>query len=310
MPNSILTQDPVLAAEYILQGKLVIFPTETVFGIGASALDRDSCERIYVVKNRPKDNPFILHIDCVEKLNRYGYISPNYIHVVQKFSPGPITYILKKKMTSLYSSGLDTIGIRIPDHPVAQLMLRACDIPVAAPSANLSTRPSITRIEDIVETFSQKVDLILEGDCEVGIESTVIDLSTNPPIYLRPGKITYEELLHHFPDMIKFNSTSIDSSPISPGLKYRHYSPDSEVILVDSLANINQKLEFGQIGFNHFYDSNLSIKVIDNLDYMKKLFAFFIDCDKKKLKRAYCQIPQSGIGYDALMNRILKASSK
>lgn len=305
--KTILTNDPILAGEYLKKGKIVIFPTETVYGMGASSRSEEACKKIYQIKSRPIDNPFIVHVSSLEEMERIGVVAEHHRSAIQHLIPGPISFILPKKDLSIFSTNLPTIGIRIPSDPMIQKMLSISG-PVSAPSANVSGKPSLTHWEDVVEIFDGKVDLILKGNEPViGIESTVLDLSGEIPILLRPGKITEEELQELFPKL-QTNATST-IKPISPGLKYRHYSPDCKVELLESTTQIPNN-SFGFIGFETPKDSNFTVLVKNNLEYMKNLYKFFIDCDKKKLTIAYCQMPQDDKWKKSLLNRLEKAISK
>ncbi|MCX8000508.1 MAG: L-threonylcarbamoyladenylate synthase, partial [Leptospiraceae bacterium] len=218
-----LTEDIEKAAHYIKNGKLVLFPTETVYGLGASSWNFEACEKIYKVKGRPKDNPFIIHVGRIEDIFELGEVHPKYEELIYKFSPGPISFILRKRKKNLFSTGLPTIGIRVPSLPKTIEFLKLAG-PVSAPSANLSGKPSITKVEYLLETFQNSVDLLLLGEePEIGIESTVIDLSHENPILLRPGKISSNEIKNFLPNL-KIISKA-EEKPVSPGLKYRHYSP-------------------------------------------------------------------------------------
>lgn len=305
--KTVLTNDPEIAGNCLKENGVVVFPTETVYGIGASALCAEACNRVYQIKNRPRDNPFIVHLGDLNFIQKIAYVNDDsYWSVIHKFSPGPITYILSKKDPSVFSSGLATIGVRVPDLEITRNMLKTANLPIAAPSANLSGKPSITRFQDAVYVFNGLVDMILDGgDCKVGLESTVLDLSKKQTLLLRPGSISFEELQVYLPTLQKNNLDS-KQSPISPGLKYKHYSPDCEVILLNDMTNVDAN-DSGQIGFCLTFKTTFDVQIRDNIEYMQKLYSFFIDCDRKKLKRAYCEYPKKDSYYDALMNRLLKA---
>ncbi|MCE9499679.1 MAG: threonylcarbamoyl-AMP synthase [Leptospira sp.] len=304
-----ITEDPDLAGNCIRAGGIVIFPTETVYGIGCSAENESSCYQIYRIKKRPLDNPFILHVPDPDAIYDIAHVDPEFIPLIEKFSPGPLTYILPKKKAALFTSGLSTIAVRIPDYLPAIRMLTTAGVPVGAPSANFSGKPSGTRFEDIVSDFSGKVDMILRGgDSGIGIESTVVDLTGKDPVLLRPGKITEEELRAFLPRLRK-NKISENQAPVSPGLKYRHYAPDCEVILLENMSGIDEE-NSGQIGFKLVKKSVLDYALSDNVQYMHSLYSFFIECDKKKLKKAYCEMPKDDKYKDSILNRIVKAMNK
>ncbi|MDV6235075.1 L-threonylcarbamoyladenylate synthase [Leptospira ellisii] len=311
--DTILTDSPREAADILLSGGLVVFPTETVYGIGASALDEAACKKIYEVKNRPADNPLILHVKDLDSLRECGAVSEDALRVFKSFSPGPITGIFRKKNRDLFTAGLDTVAVRIPSHPTAAEFLRLANVPVAAPSANLSGRPSITKIEYILEEFFGKVDCILRGpDPTIGIESTVVSFVGQTPILLRPGWIDEADLKSVLATFEILNATD-PATPIesgipvlSPGLKYRHYAPSCKVILADSLANVPK--EAAQIGFTFFETRPFQILLGSNEDYMRSLYSFFVECDRRKIGEAWCEIPREGRGKRALLNRITKAA--
>ncbi|AOP34056.1 translation factor Sua5 [Leptospira tipperaryensis] len=312
--NTLITDSPLEAAKVLLRGGLVIFPTETVYGIGASAFDHKACRRIYEVKKRPSDNPLILHVENIAALKVCASVNPAGELVFQKFSPGAITGIFSKKDPNLFTADLKTVAVRIPSNPTAHSFLEFCNVPVAAPSANLSGKPSLTKMEYILEEFSGKVDCILKGEePKIGIESTVIDFTSDPPILLRPGFVDFQDLKEILPELQvliskdKTQNTSTDA-PISPGLKYRHYAPVCKVILTESLENVPQ--DAAQIGFQFYKDVTYQIQVFTNEDYMQFLYSFFVECDRRKIAEAYCEIPKEGRGKDALLNRITKAASK
>ncbi len=227
--QTIVSPDIEKASLVLKKGGVIIFPTETVYGIGADSRNLSACQKIYSIKNRPIDNPFIVHVDSFESMEKIAIIPKEYRKSIEQLIPGPITFILEKKDESIFSSGLSTIGVRIPSHNIANAILRFSNIPISAPSANLSGKPSITRSRDAINEFSGKVDFILTGeDSDIGIESTVVDLTGITPLLLRPGRISFSELGKFFPSIKKYKSISLDK-PVSPGMKYRHYAPDCDV---------------------------------------------------------------------------------
>ena len=310
--NTIVSSDVNHAALVLKQGGIVIFPTETVYGIGADSRNVTACEKIYKIKNRPADNPFIVHLDSIDSIDKIAIIPQKYKKVITHFSPGPIAYILEKKDDSIFSSGLRTIAVRVPSDVKTNSLLRIANIPVSAPSANLSGKPSITRCEDAISEFTGKVDFILTGlDSEIGIESTVLDFTGEIPILLRPGKISYSELKEFIPDIKKYetNISNPLEKPLSPGIKYRHYAPDCKVTLIESIENLEGD-SIGVIGVKNYSTVNFSKQINSNLEYMHYLYSFFIDCDKQKIKNAFCQFPLADEFKDVLLNRIEKAIMK
>lgn len=308
--DTIITVDLEEAGKCLANGGLVIFPTETVYGIGADSYNWKSCQKIYEVKNRPRDNPFIIHVHDVDTIFKLGYVKTEYEKLIKEFSPGPITYILSSNDPGLFSCNLPTVGLRVPSHKECIRLLKYSNIPISAPSANISGKPSITRHIDVVENFYGKVDMIFEASApEVGIESTVIDLSNEPPLYLRPGEISFDEVQKFIPGIIRPGEMT-HSFPKSPGLKYRHYAPDCDVIICETFHELKIDMNSARIGFEMEGSSELDFKISSNLEYMKNLYSFLNDCDKEKVKVAYCQVPKNDKYYEALMNRLTKASLK
>ncbi len=236
------------AAAIIRAGGLVVFPTETVYGLGGNGLSADASERIYAAKGRPSDNPLIIHV--AEPAEARAYTEPSdaawalYERLARAFMPGPLTVILPKADAVPYSTtgGLDTVAIRCPSHPVAHALIAAAGVPVAAPSANLSGKPSPTEAEHVVHDLEGRVDMILDGGaCEIGLESTIvkIDCDGEGPYLtlLRPGAITYDALTLVTPRVKIARAVSeqlaADEKPLSPGMKYRHYAPVSPLVLLD-----------------------------------------------------------------------------
>ena len=213
-------------AELIKKGEIVAFPTETVYGLGANALDENAVKKIFVAKNRPSDNPFIVHVNSISDAEKVAFVTEDAKKIFEKFSPGPITVVLKKKpiVPDCVTAGLDTVGIRMPSHKLAQEFLRECGVPIAAPSANVSKKVSPTEAQFVYDDLNGKIPAIIDGGrCDVGIESTVISLAGDRPVILRPGAITKEMLEEHITGVSNF-SGKVDVAP-APGMKYVHYSP-------------------------------------------------------------------------------------
>ncbi len=227
------------ASAILAAGGLVAFPTETVYGLGGNALSADAASRIYAAKGRPSDNPLIVHIAKPSDAEQYAYTNELYEKLAKAFMPGPLTVVLPKKESIPLSvtGGLDTVGIRCPGHPAARELIRLAGIPVAAPSANLSGRPSPTTAKHCLDDLDGRVDCIVDGgESEVGLESTIVKIAGDALTVLRPGAIT--------PDMLReiCPNVSLDASileklpdgvlPEAPGMKYRHYAPRAKVYLV------------------------------------------------------------------------------
>ena len=231
-------------AKLIKRGKLVAFPTETVYGLGANGLDKEAVAKIFIAKGRPGDNPLILHIAFREQVEPLvESISEEAKKIMEKFWPGPLTIIFKRSsiVPHVITAGLDTVAIRMPDHPIALEFIKASGVPIAAPSANTSGKPSPTQASHVLEDLKGKVHMIIDGgNTGIGVESTVLDLSETPPTILRPGGITLEELQKIIPNVVEDLSIIKDSKdiiPKSPGQKYRHYAPRAEMIVFTGEIN-------------------------------------------------------------------------
>jgi len=230
------------AAEIIRRGGLVAFPTETVYGLGADALNPEAVAEIYAAKKRPIDNPIIVHVAAKEEVYRLTEEAPDKAHkLMDIFWPGPLTLVLRasKVVPKITTGGLDTVGIRMPSHKVALALIRESTVPIAAPSANLAGRPSPTTAEHVKQDLSGWIDMILDaGPTKVGVESTVLDLTVNPPQILRPGGVSYERLKEVL-GQVEIHPAAIASRRIglsharSPGMKHRHYAPNAEMIVVE-----------------------------------------------------------------------------
>jgi len=234
-----------VAGEIIKNGGLVLFPTETVYGLGANGLDGNAVKKIYKAKGREQDNPLILHVsnfDMVPKIAKN--ISDIEYTLMKTFWPGPFTIILDRTeiVPDIVTAGLDTVGVRMPSGPIAKELISYADIPIAAPSANVSGRPSGTNISDIFEELSDKVDYIVDGgECEVGLESTVVRVVDGIPNILRPGKISPEDIKKAV-GIVKIDEHILkdietDEKVLSPGMKYKHYAPKAHCVLVYSEDN-------------------------------------------------------------------------
>jgi L-threonylcarbamoyladenylate synthase len=314
----------------ILRGGLVVFPTETVYGIGGNALDGEASRRIYAVKGRPSDNPLIVHIETPEELHNYVASIPKTAEVlIRRFWPGPLTLILKKRpiVPDQTTAGLDTVAIRCPSHPAAQALIRACGVPIAAPSANISGRPSSTTFAHVVADLSGLVDAIIDGgDSPIGLESTVLDLTSQTPTILRPGSIT-KSMLETALGQAVLDASAIrtTNAPRSPGMKYTHYAPQGEVVLlygemtaIATYANreiaLHPDLKTAVICATDYAPLFtgcyvLPIGLIDAPEEVAKhLFSALREMDERHMKRIFIHaFSESEIGA-AIMNRLLKAA--
>ncbi len=240
--ESKLTEILQTPAGILAKGGIVAFPTETVYGLGANALSEISVKNIYKAKGRPSDNPLIVHIADISQLDAVvSEIPPAAQAVIRRFWPGPISIIMKKNpgIPDCVTAGMDTVAVRMPENPEAEILLRLAGCPVAAPSANLSGKPSPTKPEHVIHDLDGRVDgIILGRNCDVGIESTVLDVTVNPPVILRPGIITAEDLEAVIGEVrIALRKEKNSSVPKAPGMKYTHYAPDAPMILFEGTSD-------------------------------------------------------------------------
>ena len=243
MQTQVLTANEeslALAARLLREGRLVAFPTETVYGLGANALDAEAVKAIFAAKGRPADNPLIAHIWDRAQLEGLVEIPDAAPALMDAFWPGPLTILMPRtsRVPDVVTAGLDTVAIRMPSHPVARAMLRACGLPIAAPSANRSGKPSPTTAEHVRVDMDGRIPLILDGGpCDVGLESTVIDVTHGTPTILRPGGVT-QAMLEQVLGRVEVAGSVLrplqaGEKALSPGMRYRHYSPDGQVTLVE-----------------------------------------------------------------------------
>ena len=256
--RTILTRSPRKAAKFILRGDIVAFPTETVYGLGANVFDEQALRKIFVAKKRPVDNPFIAHVAEIADISLLAErITPSAEKFIKHFFPGPLTIILPKKsaVPSIATAGLATIGIRMPRHTVAIALIKACGIPLAAPSANLSGRPSSTTWQSVQADLGGRIGCILQGSqTKFGLESTVVDCTGRVPEVLRTGAITLEQLKKIVP-ATRIGVRKKGKAPKSPGMKYRHYSPRARVVIVSEPDEIRSPKKSG-IHWNEIIRSN------------------------------------------------------
>lgn len=235
-------EDFAKAVELLRSGRLVAFPTETVYGLGGDAFDPTASERIYAAKGRPSDNPLIVHIAEVCELEKLCTDVPETAYLLaEKFWPGPLTMIMKKAgcIPKETTGGLDTVAIRMPSHPIARRLILEAGLPIAAPSANASGRPSTTRAEHVIEDLEGRIDMIIDGgSSDIGLESTIVDLTCSPVQILRPGYITIEMLREVIPDVIYDKAVlkrerNDNIVARAPGMKYRHYAPKGDLTIFE-----------------------------------------------------------------------------
>ena len=297
------------ASDLLRAGELVAFPTETVYGLGADATNDSAVAKIFEIKGRPQFNPLISHLPSAHHAFEFGVFSTIAKELASTFWPGPITFVVPRSnncpISWLASAGLETVAIRVPDHPVARELLELANVPVAAPSANLSGKISPTRPEHVREEFGSNIASILEGgDCRVGLESTVLDLSGSTPILLRPGRVTQRQLEMKVGKIKMATRTDTISSP---GMLASHYAPEAEV-RIEATTSIEGEafLGFGETSFEPY--PNLSPRG-DLVEAASNLFHLMRELDKKNPKCiAVAPIPKKGLGI-AINDRLKRAAA-
>lgn len=315
------------ACRALTDGEVVGIPTETVYGLGANGTDPDAIRKIFRAKGRPQDNPLILHICDMDMLYEIADAVPLIgLELGKKFWPGPLTMIFKRKesVPSEVSAGLDTVAVRMPLHGIARELIRMCGFPIAAPSANLSGTPSTTTAHHVYEDLQGKIPYIIDGgECAIGLESTVVDLSKDTPIILRPGKITKEDIesvteteVMMDPGITKF--TEYDGSVSSPGMKYKHYSPNADVKIFcgssDEFVNyVNSKEDVFALCFEedakYLHKPYLCYGKSDDFDSQgRELFAALRKFDQMNAKTVIAHAPEKkGMGL-SVYNRLIKSA--
>jgi L-threonylcarbamoyladenylate synthase len=306
------------AAEILKQGGLVSFPTETVYGLGGNALDPKAVARIFEAKARPSFDPLITHIAELEMLDRIADIkNPKVFDIIERFWPGSLTLIVPKKdiIPHIVTSGLETMAVRMPDHPTALELIKASTGAIAAPSANPFGYLSPTTAKHVDDPLGDKVEMVLDGGtCRVGVESTVLDMTGKRPIILRPGGISFEELQNAIEDVEIYNRTT--SSPTAPGQLKMHYSPTTPLQIVDTIDQVRNRSQAGALLFKSGPDISgfKAVEILsptgDPVEAAARLFVALHNLDKENIERIYAErIPEQGLGR-AVMDRIFKASEK
>lgn len=333
-----------LAADALVAGKLVAFPTETVYGLGANALDEEAVLSIYKVKGRPGDNPLIVHLAHTGLIPTVvADIPPMAVPLIERFMPGPLTLVMRRgpSIASAVSAGLDTVAVRCPSHPVAQAFLSMAGVPVAAPSANLSGRPSPTHARHVMEDMGGKIPFVIDGGaCEVGLESTVLDVTGDVPVLLRPGAVTADQIREACGVTPRRSSGTAQGPVRSPGMKYRHYAPRATVLVgvgrsLAARARHTAELVQEEVAAGHRVGVFASARAIlliremqktapegewpvrlisygeldDSVQASARLFDAFRTLDASGVDRIVVQsLPEKGLGV-AYMNRVHKASA-
>ena len=316
------------AAEILKRGGLVAIPTETVYGLAGDGLNPQAVKNIFLAKGRPQDNPLIIHIESAAQAEKYAKEIPaEYYELCRRFSPGPLTVILKKKdcIPMETSGGLDTVAIRIPSHPVARAIIAAAELPIAAPSANLSGKPSPTSAQHCVDDLWGKVDAIVDGgDCMVGVESTVISLAEEKPILLRPGAVTAEQLREVLPTLEIHQAVTGEleqgAKATSPGMRYKHYSPNAKVTILNGSTEaytrfMEQQKQEGVYALCFEEDvPKLTVPYIvwgsrsSDDSQAQHLFSALRELDKLGAVKVYAHGPsKEGVGL-AVYNRLIRAA--
>ena len=322
--------DLARAATILRDGGLVVFPTETVYGLGGDATRDEAAKKIYAAKGRPSDNPLIIHLAHPADAEHYAVTNELYYRLAKAFMPGPLTVILPRResIPTSTTGGLDSVAVRCPAHPVAHKLIELCGFPIAAPSANLSGKPSPTSAAHVAQDMDGRVDMIIDGgESKIGLESTIVKIVDDGLILLRPGGITYDAL-----SLVCDKVTVADAvlhqlaeneRPLSPGMKYRHYAPTAPLILLsgkdeDVLAYIQRETSARKCAvlcYNEEFDAlnNCVLFPIgqknDLATQAHKLFAALRDADGTEAEIIYAHLPpQQGLGL-ALYNRLIRAAA-
>ncbi len=319
------------AAEVIISGGLVAFPTETVYGLGANANDEAAVKSVFALKGRPQDNPVIVHVDSIISAEKIAVFNDNAQALADRFWPGPLTLVLKSRgLKGAVTAGLDTIGVRMPDCDAALSLISAAGVPIAAPSANRSGSPSPTSAEHVRKDFGDDLLILDAGQCSIGVESTVIDLTRQIPVILRPGAATHEMIEECIgkTDCAQSFLPDDNAVPSSPGMKYRHYAPAADMTVIEG-----NKISVAE-AIKYLYDKDIKkgekpliMASRENKKYYGKrdtvvtgsahsgqeaaqsLYRLFRNADSEQYTSIYFEaVPKVGIGF-AVMNRVYKAAS-
>ena len=326
-------KDPMcasLAAKLLQEGQLVALPTETVYGLGANGLDPEAVAKIFLAKGRPQDNPLILHIAEPKQMELFCHSIPESAYrLAEAFWPGPLTMVLPAKdcVPKATTAGLSTVAVRCPDSAITREIIRQAGVPVAAPSANLSGKPSTTTAQHVLDDHNGKLPLIVDGGpCRVGVESTIVDLSENPPRLLRPGGITPEQLIAVLGELTvdKAVTAQIDKDAVvkAPGMKYRHYAPQCPLVIVSGSSEsaaryIRKHINPGErvLCFQEelpLYEGcdPISYGMASDVNTLSAgVFAALRTLDDPNVKKVYARCPEGGGVAYAVQNRLKKAAA-
>lgn len=321
-------------AKVLKAGGLVAFPTETVYGLGANGLNEKAVSKIFKVKGRPSDNPMILHVAEIEQVYDLALEVPQIAKdCMEVFWPGPLTIIFKRKkhIPNIITAGLETVAIRMPSHKIAHEIIKESGIPIAAPSANISGKPSPTSGKHVIKDLNGAVEIIVEGGkTDVGIESTVLDITVDPPTILRPGGVTFEDIKELVPNVVMdkgLTDMKESETPKSPGQKYKHYAPKAEAYLfAGNLSNIvkeinkrikdNPTKKIAVLATEETYEDYKGAYLLINLgsrenldEVATNLFDALLECDEREVDLIFAEgFDFRGMGA-GIMNRLLKACS-
>lgn len=316
------------AGRIIREGGLVAFPTETVYGLGASALSPTAAEKIYAAKGRPSDNPLIVHVSIPEEAEAIAYTSPLYYALAERFMPGPLTIIMPKRASvpDAVTGGLDTVAVRCPENSIARRLIKEAGVPIAAPSANRSGKPSPTSAAHVRLDMDGRIDMLIDGgDCDIGVESTVITIADGKCTVLRPGAVT-EDMLMELCESVSVDKAVTDPAlagehPESPGMKYKHYAPNAEVILVDGtdevfVSYVNENAGDHDAVFAAERDMakfNCRVLVTGETgtpaELNHSLYSLLRMADELSLEKVYIKSPPRSGEYLALFNRLIRAAA-
>lgn len=327
------TKDIARAAEIIKNGGIVAFPTETVYGLGADAMNEEAVASVYKAKGRPSDNPMIVHIARASDIGQLTrMLSPDIVALIENFWPGPLTIVVKKKdgVPDRTTGGLDTVAVRMPDSKAALELITMAGCPIAAPSANLSGSPSPTRAKDVIADLDGRIDAIIEGeDCRVGIESTVLDVTGDVPVILRPGLVTADSIEAVLGKKVEYDKSLTEQSkhiqldpakgvsesdfkPKSPGMKYKHYAPKADMLVVEGeRSKVKKEIERLK-GLNEKLGNKVGVILFEEKAFIEAAHNFFaelrdLDNEGVDLILAGALSDTDGVGF-AVMNRMLKSA--